>query len=152
MRQSGAVSDVGQSADDVALIEERFHHLFGTSKADLRARGIDPGQYAREHIHDALKDKAKWDGILPLSNQYGILWTRWGWRGFVAMFIGLGLLGLSNVHSIHWVAIGAACVDLLAVLAMYTAMVLYRRRYIEACRAEGKAPTWSRRLTPNDPY
>lgn len=139
------MSDVGESSGQGALVDERFLKLFGVSQADLRAKGIDPARYAREHIDDALKERAKWDGILPASNQYAMLWTKWGFRGFAGMFLGLGFLALSRVRAIHWVAIGAACLVLVVVLAMYTLMLVYRRRYVAACRTEGKLPNWGRR-------
>lgn len=144
MTSDGERDDEGLELDP-AVVAERFRNLFGVSEDQLRAQGVDPGQYARDHIHDALKDRTKWEGILPASNQYGILWTRWGFRGFVAMFIGFGLLALSKIRAIRWVAIGAACVDLAVVLAMYVAMLIYRGRYVQACRAEGKSPRWARR-------
>lgn len=127
--------------------DERFMQLFGVSQDDVRRRGIDPGVYAREHIHHAMKDRKKWPGIIPESNQYAILWTRWGFRGFVAMFIGLGFLFLSHISAIHWEALGAADLDIIAVLACYVLMLRYRHEYVRACRHEGIVPSWKRRST-----
>lgn len=70
----------------------KFLNLFGVSENELIGRGIDPGEYARKNVGKALRNQAKWDGIIPNSNQFGILWTRWGLRLFIALFVGMGLL------------------------------------------------------------
>jgi hypothetical protein len=86
----------------------QFHRLFGISEDELISRGIDPGDYARKNVRKALRDATKWNGILPKSNQFGILWTRWGLRGFIAFFIGIGFLAVSKFQALHWLGIVGA--------------------------------------------
>jgi hypothetical protein len=142
------VSEPGQSIEDEkALQQQRFENLFGVSEADLRDQGIDPDRYARDHIHEALNDRGKWNGILPPSNQYAILWTKWGFRAFVTMFIGIGFLALSNVSDLHWIGIGLACVACVAAASMVVTSIVLRARYVRACKVEGITPSWKRGAT-----
>ncbi len=123
----------------------KFFQTFGVSEDELIRRGIDPGVYARDHIREALKNERTMKSILPSSYQYGILWTRWGWRGFVSMFVGVGFLALSKFSPLRWEAIAGAYLMLLIAVATYVVALRYRRRYVQACRDEGREPTWRQR-------
>jgi hypothetical protein len=129
----------------------RFARLFGVTEEELINQGVDPSEFARQNIHNALKDQGNWDLVLPKSNQYGILWTRWGLRGFVAMFIGVGFLAVSKFQPLHALGISLAYAMLLVSLVAYVLMLKYRRMYIAACGDE-KVPTTWRRSKPGWPY
>jgi hypothetical protein len=124
--------------------KKKFARLFGVTEEELISRGIDPSDYARQNIRDALKNRNNWDLVLPKSNQYGLLWTRWGFRGFIAMFFGVGFLALSKYQPLHSLGIGLALAMLLVALVNYVLTLKYRRMYIAACRNEKVTPTWRR--------
>lgn len=135
---------MSDSAFDREEQKKKFARLFGVTEEELLSRGIDPNDYARQNIRDALKNKNNWDLVLPKSNQYGVLWTRWGFRGFVAMFFGVGFLAVSKYQPLHSLGIGLAFAMLLVALVTYVVMLQYRRLYIAACRNEKVTPTWRR--------
>jgi len=127
--------------------EGKFARLFGVTEEELINRGIDPDVYAQKNIRGALKNRSNWDLVLPKSNQYGLLWTRWGSRGFIAMFIGVGFLAVSKYQPLHWLGISLAYAMVLVALVTYALMLKYRSKYIAACRAEKVSPTWRRSKT-----
>jgi len=127
--------------------EGKFARLFGVTEEELIHRGIDPDVYAEKNIRNALKKRSNWDLVLPKSYQYGLLWTRWGSRGFIAMFIGVGFLAVSKYQPLHWLGISLACAMVLVALVAYALMLKYRRKYVAACRAEKVSPTWKRNET-----
>lgn len=73
-----------------------------------------------------------------------MLWTRYGWRSYLAMSAGLGLLALSKVRALHLLAIAGAAATWITGVAMYLLMLVYRRRYLRACKEEGLRPSWRR--------
>ena len=69
-------------------VRANFTQIFGTSAADLQARGIDPRQYAREH-RDQIRQFAQMqrrqglavpDGRAPGNGPGGSAPTNWGYR------------------------------------------------------------------------
>ncbi|MCU1491292.1 MAG: hypothetical protein JWM85_2697, partial [Acidimicrobiaceae bacterium] len=75
------------------------------------------------------------------SKQLSILWTRWGWRAFVGMFIGLGFLGLSDIRALHWVGVAGAICSALLVVIMFVMSWKFHSRYVRARREEGADPS-----------
>lgn len=141
---------MSNSAFDREEQKKKFARLFRVTEEELISRGVDPSDYARQNIREALKNRNNWDLVLPKSNQYGLLWTRWGLRGFAAMFVGLGFLALSKYQPLHSLGIALAFVMWLVTLVTYALMLKYRRMYVTACRNENVAPTW-RRSKPDSP-
>ncbi|MBU6495292.1 MAG: hypothetical protein KGR42_02600 [Acidobacteria bacterium] len=127
--------------------KDTFVRLFGATEKELTSQGIDPDAYARQNIRNALKDRGKWDLMLPKSIQYGLLWTRWGVRGFIAMSIGIGFLAVSKYSPLHWVGIISAYLMWIVTLVTYILMLKYRRMYIAACHAEKVPTSWRRKRT-----
>jgi heme exporter protein D len=74
-----------------------------------------------------------------------VLWSKWGFRGYIAMFIGIGFLAMSKFGPLRWFGIGAAIVMLAIALATYVVMLRFRRQYVKACREENIQPSWRRR-------
>ncbi|HEY5303521.1 MAG TPA: hypothetical protein VIJ86_05645 [Acidimicrobiales bacterium] len=130
--------------------KDKFARLFGVTEEELINRGIDPSDYARRNIRNALKNQGNWDLVLPNSNQYGILLTRWGLRGFVAMFIGVGFLAVSKYQTLHLLGLYLAYAMLLAALVAYVFMLKYRRMYIATCGDEKVVLTWRRNKPGRD--
>jgi hypothetical protein len=123
----------------------KFLDLFGVSEDELIGRGIDPGEYARKNIRNALRDQTKWDGIISKSNQFGILWTRWGLRVFIALFVGIAFLVISKFQAVHWIGIAGAFTMLAVAVLAFVRSVRYRRCYVQACRGEHIEPSWRRK-------
>ena len=117
--------------------EQTFAQLFGVTEEELVRQGIDLDEYFSAHIGEALKDRRKWDLVLPKSQQYNMLWPRWGFRAFLAMFVGFGFLALSEIPAVHWPAIGAAAAIFVVVLIMSVMMWTYRAKSARASRTEG---------------
>ena len=140
------MSSLGPAGEDE--YSSKFFQTFGITEDELIRQGVDPGVYAREHIGKALKNRRTMEVILPSSYRNGILWTRWGWRGFVSMFVGVSFLALSKFPPLHWAAIGGAYLMLVIALATYLVALRYRKRYVQACREEGREPTWRQRRKP----
>lgn len=46
-----------------------FTEVFGIPEDALQSRGVDPGQYAREHVREVLKDESKAKLLLPESTR-----------------------------------------------------------------------------------
>jgi hypothetical protein len=136
---------VSDAESNSSLEREKFAQLFGVTEDQLIARGIDPGEYARDNVKEALKDKSKWNLVLSKSTQYTVLWTRWGYRAVVAMFVGIGSLALATLSSIRWLGVALACISGGYALTSIFLLFRYRRLYRSACIEEGITPSWKLR-------
>ena len=119
-----------------------FRELFGVSKEELRAKGIDPGTYAGQNVIKAI-DKAdykKLDGVISKSSQIDLESTRWGQRGYILLFVAGGLGILSTVHPLHVIALLLAFVACGAAAWVAVRFIRLRREYYAACKREGIQP------------
>ena len=48
-------------------MDDGFKKMFGVTKAELREKGVDPSQYARQNVRRALRDKKVRQDLLPRS-------------------------------------------------------------------------------------
>jgi hypothetical protein len=116
--------------------DARFLTLFGKTRDEVRAEGVDPDDYATEHIRQAMNNDKIAAQILAPSAYARRLELRWLWRGWVAIFVGFGFLLLSLVKHLHVIAITFACIDLLVVIAFSVTGWRYWIRYLRASRVE----------------
>ena len=138
----GAMS--GESLEDYH--HRRFTEIFGVSEDDLNAQGIDTAQYARDHIREVVKDRHRWNRAgIPKSSQLSMLWTQWGYRAFIAMFVGYGFLAISITPALHWLGLAGAFVMLAVAFACVFASLRYRHHYVLACKRENIEPEWRAR-------
>jgi hypothetical protein len=124
----------------IAEQKRKFELLFGVSEADLVSRGVDPGEYARTHIHEAMKDRDKAAVVLPRSSVLEPLISRRGFRVFVALFVGIGFLAVSKYEPLPWFGIAASVAAEMVAIAMWVTSLRFRHQYVMACRAENIQP------------
>lgn len=86
---------------------------------------------------EVLKDPTKRKEVLTPETQSRLMWTKWGLRAFVTMFVGIGFLALSNVRSLHTVGLVGAIAMLFLAGGMTVQMWRYRS---ELRRADGGQP------------
>jgi hypothetical protein len=126
-----------------------FAKVFGVTKAELRDQGVDPDEYSREHIGEAIDNDATAHLLLPKSTI--LLWQslRHGSRFYVALLAGLGALLVSVIHVrvIHFLGLAIAVILWLVALWQFVLQMRLYRQYKAACRAEGLQPKtlWGRR-------
>ena len=80
-----------------------FTAAFGVSEEELRQSGIEPSAFAQKHLKRALKSDYMsyvWSKQ-PQSDQSKNLSGTWALRCFALMFLTLGLLILSTLHSLQ---------------------------------------------------
>ena len=121
--------------------ERRFRELLGVSRDELRSRGIDPDEYLRQNVKKALEKRDwKWQGVISENTSLTIKSGRWGMLGYLLLFIGLGLLALSKISSLHVVALALAAVDLAVAVGVEVKFIGSRREYYAACKRDGVEP------------
>jgi hypothetical protein len=116
--------------------DTHFLTLFGTTRDQVRAEGIDPDEYAVGHIREAMKNNKIAAQMLAPSAYARRLELRWLWRGWVAIFVGFAFLLLSLVKHLHVIAVALVCIDLLVVIAFSVVGWRYWLRYVRATRTE----------------
>jgi hypothetical protein len=125
-----------------------FAKVFGVTKADLRDKGIDPEQYLREHIGQAIDNEETAHLLLPDSTILLRKSLRHGGRFYAALFAGLGSLLVSTVHvrAIHFLGLAAAVILWLVAVWHFVLQMRLHGQYKRACRAEGLQPKslWGR--------
>jgi hypothetical protein len=107
----------GASSDDIqrtASEDEKFEQVFGVSKVELRAQGVDVQLYVKQNIKKALKRRHNMMILLPEQQMYHLLFSRWGYRAFLVMIGGIGFLALSKVSELHVLGIAGAVVFFMA--------------------------------------
>lgn len=117
-----------------------FKELFGVSEAELRGRDVDPGDYARQNIGKALKDKSKASMVLSRSAISRRCYLKWGLRVFIGCFVGYALLITSTIRplsSIHDAIVGACIAVFMATVLMLAVSARYYVVYLRSCRQEG---------------
>jgi hypothetical protein len=135
---TGALSEV----EKTAAADKRFREIFGVSKDELRAAGVDPGVYARENVKSVLAT-SHGQAMLPISSQRRHKYFVYAERVYVCLFAALFFLLLTGMHALafgrtalfalSWASLAAALV--FAGLQISTA-----RRYRRACKEEGIRP------------
>jgi multisubunit Na+/H+ antiporter MnhB subunit len=108
--------------------QRNFENVLGVSEAELRARGVDPDDYAAAHIHDALKDPKVRALILPQSMDRRLASDRRAVGAYVAIFVGFGFLFLSLARPLHWFGIVAGGVSEVIAVTMFVVGMRYRRQ------------------------
>ena len=121
---------------------KKFAKLFGVTESELIKQGIDPTDYAKQHVRSALKNKKNWNIVLPKSSQLAMEWTRLGWRGFIAMFFCLGFLAISKISNFFVLGIVGACIMWIVAGSLTYLTLKKRSEYIRMCRKEGIKPSW----------
>ena len=116
--------------------DAHFLTLFGKTRHQVRAEGVDPDEYAIRHIREAMSNDRVAAQMLAPSAYARRLELRWLWRGWVAIFVGFAFLLLSLVKHLHAIALAFACVDLLVVIAFSVIGWRYWIRYLRATRTE----------------
>jgi hypothetical protein len=111
--------------------EDRFKFVFGVSEAELRQRGIDPGEYARQNVMKVLKDKRVRRRVLPRRDElrrryFQLLQAAYGF--IIAGMVLLVLYAIRGLHTVKWLfGVGAIICAIFAVL-LFTAGVIVRVR------------------------
>lgn len=123
--------------------DQRFMELFGVSKADLSARGVDPDVYLRENLRRALKNPHAQAAILSESIRYRIRFFVYAKWFYVSAFAALLLLLLSGIHAfidVRTALIVLCCAVAATAFVCLTLQVSYAGRYRAACKREGVVP------------
>jgi len=136
---------------------ELFTETVGVSEDQLRSRGVDPSQYARDHIGEALRDPQKAERLLPDSTRSMVDSLRWGGRYYTALFAALAaLLVVAFVHLevVRIVGLVLASAAVVVAFVMFCRQIRSYRRYRTATQVEGiptrtlfnrPMPKWRRR-------
>ncbi len=94
--------------------------MFGTTEDDLIAIGVDPNQYAKDHIEEALKNRKSREKFLKPSTRAHASYLKWAGRSYVFLFAALGFLFLSRISILHvWALYFGAPVAAGVAVAMY---------------------------------
>lgn len=133
--QSAVVSDqVGWPEGEGR--NEEFRKIFGISAEKLQAQGIDPDEYARKNIRSAVRDKKSRARWMSDERNYDLLWSRWGLRAFIAMFVVLGLLIVQKaIPKLGSILDVMEVIGLIAGIVMVGLSLYYRRLQRKAQRA-----------------
>lgn len=119
----------GLTPEEKERLQRRFRAEFGISTDDAIQRikagaGMPSPAVPWSHrVPSALADDS---GFLRL------VWLRWGWRAYIAMFAGIGCLALSKLGPMHWVGLAAAVIAVGAAVWCSVLMQVYRRRWKHA--------------------
>lgn len=144
---SGA-TDATAQPDETEAQDLLFAKVFGVTKAELRDKGVDPDEYSREHIGEAIGNDGTAHLLLPESAILLRKSLRRGSRFYAALFAGLAALLVSVIHvrAIHFLCLAIAVVLWLIALWHFVFQMRLYREYKAACRAEGPQPKtlWGR--------
>jgi hypothetical protein len=121
---------------DVATRAQNFTNLFGISWDELRAQGINPDEYARQHFDEAMKRAVKTGKGLPQSRREDEQRLTWLWRGYIALFVGFGFLLLSLIPPIKAPAEVGAIATFLVWLGIFRLALVHASRKRRAVKKE----------------
>lgn len=99
---------------------DRFKVVFGVTEAELRQRGINPDEYARQNVRKVLKDKSIRRRVLSRgdeSRRQYLQFLQAAYAFILVGFVSLVLYAIVRSHTIKWtiglVAISCAVVAVL---------------------------------------
>jgi hypothetical protein len=104
----------------------RFAQAFGVTEEELRARGIDPNQYASDHFDEAIADHKKRKSWMTPSRDLILTYYQFANWAYIGIFAGFALLLLSDVpllHSCKWTFRYAAVASLGIILPLYLGLL-----------------------------
>jgi hypothetical protein len=143
---SGEDQDLSGDEAEVArdsVYDRRFQDLFGVSKDELIAQGVDPDVYMRENLRSALNSPKGQAEVLSESTRFKLRFFVYGKWFYFCIFAALSLLLVSGIHALasgRVVLISLSCVAAAAMIVSASMQILYAKRYRRACRAEGRHP------------
>jgi len=116
--------------------DAHFLALFGKTPDQVRAEGVDPDDYAIQHIREAMNNDKIAAQMLAPSAYARRMELRWLSRGSVAILVGFGFLFLSLIKHLYLIAIVLAFIDLVVVMVFTVIDWRYWIRHLRANRVE----------------
>jgi hypothetical protein len=129
--------------DESSVPDQRFRNLFGVSRNDLIAQGVDPDGYLRENLRRALRNREGQDSVLSERTRYRLRFFVYAKWSYVCAFVALIVLLLSGLHSFANARTGLivlSCAVAAAMFVFIAVQIFCASRYRAACRREGIQP------------
>ena len=118
---------------------QKFKIMYGVDKEELRQKGIDPDEYAAEHVQEVLKDPVLRALVLDPDQLLKTEYIKRLGRVWVCNFAGLGFLFTTFIPYPYSRPIGIALAFVCVVMAFVFVVIALRakHRWKQACKAKG---------------